>query len=455
MGSSESGFFPLLHKEPEDWMYFHFDPRMIGIEFRQVSPGLYEQVFTRHGSTDPFHWSFYTFPDRSEFSMNDVFSKHPTKPDLWRYEGRSDDVIVFSNGEKFNPNDIEAILRSYPAILGALVVGQGRFEAAVLLELREGIVGTEEARKEILDGLSPYVTKANENAPSYAKLDLAHVIFTKAGKPMLRTDKGTVKRRATNQAYEEEIEKLYVDIAGFGDASDAVQLDPRDQDALRVGIFDMLTKLGDFPKLSFEHDFFTAGMDSLQVMNLVRQLRSSFRDHDGGAVAHLISPRIIYSNPTISKLANAVQYLANHGDAALEGLESERISKMEEMFAKHSHDLPQPKQGTSQHQEQGLTIVLTGSTGSLGSYLLDCLLANTQVMKVICLNRGADGESKQKKGNRSRGLIAEWGEKVQFLITDLSKHDLGLSADDYDMLVKETSAIIRTQPSHSILKRSS
>ena len=58
----------------------------------------------------------------------------------------------------------------------------------MLLELREGIAGTEEARKEILDGLSPYVTRANENAPSYAKLDLAHVIFTMAGKPMLRTD---------------------------------------------------------------------------------------------------------------------------------------------------------------------------------------------------------------------------------------------------------------------------
>ncbi|CAD6591480.1 MAG: hypothetical protein ASARMPREDX12_005186 [Alectoria sarmentosa] len=445
MGTSEVGLFPNLHKPPEDWVYFHFDPRMKGVEFREVSPGLYEQVFTRHDSTDPLHWSFYTFPDQSEFSMNDVYSKHPSKQDLWLYEGRSDDVIVFSNGEKFNPNDMEATLRSCPGIFGALVVGQGRFEAAALLELKETVPETAEGRKKVLDDLSPYVTNANESAPGHAKLDLDHIIFTKAGKPMLRTDKSTVKRRATNQAYEEEIDQLYRDLTGLGDSSDAVQLNPRDQDALRIGMRNILTGMGGLQNITFEQDFFAAGMDSLQVMNLVRQLRSSFRDHDGGAVAHLMSPRTIYSSPTISKLANAVHNLADHGGAASESMDKERIGKMEAMLAKYSHGLPQAKKDTTHCQAQGLTVVLTGSTGSLGSYLLDCLLANTLVTKVICLNRGADTETKQKNGNRLRGLITEWGDRVQFLTTDLSKDNLGLGADNYKMLAKEASFIIHNQ----------
>ncbi|KAF6227540.1 hypothetical protein HO173_012179 [Letharia columbiana] len=442
--AGEAGFCPRLKKDPEDWIYFHFDPRMKGIEFREVGPGLYEQVFTRHDSTDPFHWSFYTFSDRSEFSMNDVYSKHPSKPDLRLYEGRSDDVIVFSNGEKFNPNDMEATLRSCSGIFGALVVGQGRFETAAILELR-GVPDTERAKKEVLDGLLPYVTKANEVAPAYAKLDLDHIFFAKAGKPLLRTDKGTVKRRATNQAYGEEIDQLYADVAGFGNSSDAVQLNPRDQGSLRIGICNMLTEMEGLQNITFEQNFFAAGMDSLQVMNLVRQLRSSFRDHDGGVVAHLISPRTIYSNSTVFELAAAVEYLADHGEAASEGLEKERIGKMEGMLAKYSGDLPQPKNDTTQRQEQGFAIVLTGSTGSLGSYLLDCLLADTQVAKVFCLNRGADGESKQRNGNKSRGLMTEWGERVHFLTTDLSKSKLGLDADDYNMLVKEASFIIHNQ----------
>ena len=435
MGSSECGFFPLLHKNPEDWIYYHFDPRMKGIEFREATPGLYEQIFTRHDSTDPFHWSFYTFSDRLEFSMNDLYSKHPSKPDLWLYEGRSDDVIVLSNGEKFNPNDMEATLRSYPGISGALIVGQGRFEAAALLELKGGVADMDDARKEFLDRLSPSVVKANEVAPAFAKLHLDHIFFTKVGKPMLRTDKGTVKRRATNQAYEEEIDQLYKSLAGFGESPDAIQLNPCDQDAIMIFIRSILSKIEGLQSITLEQDFFALGMDSLQVMNLVRQLRAAFRDHDGGVLAHLVSPRTIYSNPTIFKLATALQYLADHGEAASEGQEKERIGKMERMFAKYSR------------QENSYTIVLTGSTGSLGSYLLDCLLTNVQVAKIICLNRGADSESKQKDSNKSRGLVTDWGGKVQFLTTDLNKSNLGLGADDYNMLVKEASFILRMQQS--------
>ena len=445
MGSSEVGYFPLLRNSPEDWIYFHFDPRMKGIEFREISPGLYEQFFQRHSSTDPFHWTFFTFPDRSEFSMNDVFSKHPSKPNLWLYEGRSDDVIVFSNGEKVNPNDMEAILRTHPGISGALIVGQGRFEAAALLELKDGISDRKDAEKSFLDSLSPYVTKANKQAPAYAKLAMDHILFTKSEKPMLRTDKGTVKRRATNQAYEKEIDELYANVADMRDSLQAVQLNPGDQDALKVGIHRLLTEMEGFSSMTYDQDFFAAGMDSLQVMNLVRQLQSSFREYDGGGLARIISARTVYSNPNVFRLAIAVQGLANHGEATPEGLEQERVRKMEEMLDKYSEGLPEPRTYVTQRQGQGLTVVLTGSTGSLGSYLLDSLFTNTHVTKIICLNRGADGETKQKYSNRSRGLITEWGDKVRFLTTDLSKSDLGLYADDYQMLINEASAIIREQ----------
>ena len=447
MGSSEAGIFPMFHKSTEDWNYFHFDPRLKGFEFREITPGLYEQYFIRHESTDPFHWTFYTFSDRSEISMNDVFSKHPSKPNLWHYEGRADDVIVLSNGEKFNPNNMEATLRSSSKVTGALVIGQGRFEATVLLELKERVPDTEEGRKAILDELSPYITKANQSAPTFAKIGHGRDFITIAGKPMLRTDKGTVKRRATNQAYEKEIDEFYADIAGFEDSADAVQLDPRDQDVVRMAIRNALNEVEGLRDVKFDQDLFATGMDSLQVMNLVRQLRSSFRDHDGGVLTKLISPRTIYTNPTVLKLAASIQYLAEHGDTAAEGLEIERIGKMEGMLEKYSQGLPQPRNNTTTRQQQGLTIVLTGSTGSLGSYLLDCLLTNSQVKKVICLNRGTDSATKQKNSNRSRGLAAEWGERVQFLSTDLSKTELGLDTDEYNMLVEEASAIIRMPPS--------
>ena len=426
-------------------MYFHFNPDMKGVEFREAGEGLYEQFFLRHPSTDPYHATFYTFPDVSEYSMKDLFSKHPTRPNLWFYEGRADDVIVFSNGEKFNPSAMEATLRTHPEVNRAIVVGQARFEPAALIELK--VSPSEEDKKDVLNSFTPYLIKVNETAPAYAKLQRDHIAFTKPDKPMVMADKGTVKRAATTKAYEKEIEEIY---ANADDASlPTFKLDAHDPDALIKGLQDMLVETIGLESIAPDQDIFAIGADSLQVMNLVRQLRSSFTAQEGEGVIrpHLITPKIVYSNPTATKLANALQQLTGHGAEASEKLEEERIKKMEEMLAKYSKNLPKAFTNgvdSTEDNNKKLTVVLTGSTGSLGSYLLDALLVSDRVSKVICLNRGANSEDKQKKSNAARGLVTEWAnDRVQFLTTNLGKPRLGLDVHDHDLLVNEASFIIR------------
>ena len=422
-------------------MYFHYNPDLKGVEFREVSEGLYEQFMVRHPSTDPYHATWYTFPDQPEYSTKDLFSKHPTKPNLWFYEGRSDDVIVFSNGEKFNPSGMEATLRTHPDVSRVIVVGQARFEPAALIELQAS--PSEEGKKHLLESFTPYLIKVNETAPAYAKLQRDHLAFTTPEKPMILADKGTVKRTPTAKAYDEEIEQLY---ANANDSSlPTVKLDAENLDTLEKGLQELLVGTLGLESIAPEQDIFAVGADSLQVMNLVRQLRSSFEAQHGHHIVppHLISPKIVYANPTAAKLANALHQMSGHTAEASGKLEEQRIKKMEETFNKYSQDLPKvPK--TSVKDDGKLTVVLTGSTGSLGSYLLDVLLSSDRVLKIICLNRGVHSEDKQKKSMASRGLVAEWtNDKVRFLTTDLSKPRLGLNSDDYDLLVKETSYIIR------------
>lgn len=429
-------------------MYFHFNPDMKGIEFREISDGLYEQFFLRDPSTDPYHSAWYTFPDQSEYSMKDLYSKHPTKPDLWFYEGRADDVIVFSNGEKFNPSAMEATLRTHPDVNRVIVVGQARFEPAALIELKGS--PSEEAKKDLIDSLTPYLIKVNETAPAYAKLQRDHIIFIKPDKPMAMADKGTVKRTPTTKSYSEEIDQLYADA---DDASlPTIKLDAHDRDALTKGLQELLVGTIGLESIAPEQDIFAVGADSLQVMNLVRQLRSSFTAHDADAVIppHLIAPKMVYANPTAAKLANALYQLTGHNAEASEKLEEERIKRMEEMLAKYSKDLPTATANgvDLRGDDNKLTVVLSGSTGSLGSYLLDALLSSEGVSKIICLNRSVQSEEKQKKSNASRDLISDWAsDKVQFLTTSLGKPRLGLDAQDYDLLVKETSFIIRKSES--------
>ena len=443
IGSSEAAFLPLYDKEPEDWIYFHFHPEMKGIEFREIDTGLYEQVFVRHPSTDPYHSVWYTFPDDDEYAPRDLFSKHPSKPNLWLYEGRADNLIIFSNGEKFNPGGMETILHSYPDVANVLVTGQARFQTSALIEPRGKRSLSDKEKKEMIESLKPYIDQANDAAPGFAKLQPEYIAFTNPEKPMFQTDKGTVKRSATTKAYEHEIDQIYADAEVFATSLSTVKLDARDLPALERAILESLIAVTGLKDLKPDQDVFSAGMDSLKTMNLVRQLKSSFSSEQGGIDVHLITPRIIYANPTATKLASALHQLSGQGEEVYENLEKERLKKMDEMLAKYSKDLPAASNKYRAVKDESITVVLTGSTGSLGSYLLDALLASEQVAKIICLNRGVHGEDKQKSVNASRGLITEWGSRAQFLRTDLGEPKLGLSAQDYDLLIKESSFIIR------------
>jgi thioester reductase-like protein len=92
-----------------------------------------------------------------------------------------------------------------------------------------------------------------------------------------------------------------------------------------------------------------------------------------------------------------------------------------------------------------MSIVLTGSTGHLGTYILDALLADPQVESVHCLNRADDAQMRQEAQLRDRGLesLGRSGTTtVVFYTTDLTKPRLGLSEDDYDALAAGTTHYI-------------
>lgn len=77
---------------------------------------------------------FHNFPELSEWRTKDLFEENPTKPNLWRYVGRLDDLLVFSNGEKMNPVAFEKTIEGHPWVQGALVVGSGQFQAGLIIE---------------------------------------------------------------------------------------------------------------------------------------------------------------------------------------------------------------------------------------------------------------------------------------------------------------------------------
>lgn len=111
----------------------------------------------------------------------------------------------------------------------------------------------------------------------------------------------------------------------------------------------------------------------------------------------------------------------------------QRIHKMLEIvqkytsFATHAPSLPVPKLDT---------IVLTGSTGSLGIEILALLAKSPEIVKVYALNRKSSVSVRQRHENaiRDRGLDLSVldSEKIQLVEIDLDKDHFGLASSLYD-----------------------
>ncbi|MCJ1242991.1 hypothetical protein MMC30_000187 [Trapelia coarctata] len=445
LGSTETLQPPQFIHAPENWAYFHANPHLRGIQFRERPDGLHELFLVRDPETDKLHSAWYTFPTAKEYSMKDCYAKHPTEPNLWVFKGRGDNIVVLSNGEKFNPVSMEDTIREDPDVREVIVFGQSRFETAALIEQHEGRHSSGSPSKKGLTRLLTYIEKANAEAPGYARLQEDRILFTKPGKPMLRTEKGTVKQAATLKAYEKEIEELYT-TGSSQDTESLPKLNARDEPSLRSRLLDLFRIITKLRSLTEDEDFFAAGIDSLQVMKTVRQLKASLGSTNGIEVSPKhITPSVIYSNPTIRKLSRAVWNLGSQSTNGTQCSSIDHLQATQEMYDRYAHMLPPKAPAQDQVADKEFTVVLTGSTGSLGSYLLDSVVRNLSIARVYCLNRALDGEAKQTSVSAARGLPTTWGSKVTFLHTDLSKENLGLSAAAYEKLTSRASFIIHNQ----------
>lgn len=103
IGTTETGLFPTIYPADQwpmaEWKHFQFNPDY-RFEFQNVSEGEYEAVIARHPDGDKEQPVFKVFPDLKEYRTGDLYVPHPSKPDLWHYRGRGDDIIVFLTGEK-------------------------------------------------------------------------------------------------------------------------------------------------------------------------------------------------------------------------------------------------------------------------------------------------------------------------------------------------------------------
>lgn len=211
-GSTEMGLWPSLRREgswrSDQWKFMMFHPAM-NMTFHSRADGLFEGCIRRNVGNEIEQPIFKIFPLLQEYNTGDLFSPHPSDPQLWRYRGRADDMQVFLSGEKYHPTAVEQRIASHPNVQEVLLVGTRRPQAALLLEMGPNTPTTSSEQVELIEKLWPTIEEANQMCPAYAKITKQHVLFVDLQKPMARSGKGTVQRSATVQLYEKELDQLF------------------------------------------------------------------------------------------------------------------------------------------------------------------------------------------------------------------------------------------------------
>ncbi|KAL8722181.1 MAG: hypothetical protein Q9225_001277 [Loekoesia sp. 1 TL-2023] len=469
LGATETACLQRLAPAVDDWAYFYWHPTHSGIEMREAIDGLYELFLVKSPELKFYQGIFNTFPDIQEWSMNDLYARHPdpAKRFLYTYRGRKDDVIVLSNGEKITPALIEATLMSDSLVKGAMVVGRGKFQPLVIVDLVGEPPKGPMQRHETVEKLLPVIAEANIHAPAHGKLDQYHILFTKPDKPIAYLGQGKIQRSRTYAMYEKDIEEVYraADDANehFG-FSNLPRVDFSNGSSVAQWLKQLVAEITGVRELDMHQDLFSAGVDSLQIMKMSRELRfEAKRAGLGQPTAAKFLPSAIYKHPTLSELGayllkqadtqkstnrtfNGLMKQQNHSLANEHDLSQEKGSVMAEMEAllrRYTNGLSRSNQSLLPPSTENMTVILTGSTGSLGSYLLEALQNNKNVLRIICLNRRSDAAERHRQTGPKRGLSPLDPNRVEFLKADLSKPQLGLGPSLYQRLRLTVTHIIR------------
>lgn len=313
-------------------------------------------------SVTPFGWNEpFVLQDRFK---EDIHSQTPA----FRAVGRQDDLLVLVNGLKVQPKILESTVSNSNLVRAALVFGEGEFEIGLVLEPaqpQEDVQGFKLA-------VWPLVQEACRQMDSHAQISSRDsLVILGPGQSLPRSDKGSILRKEAYRRYEEEIRQVYSSkTAEDGSTAATRPKTDRLEDALCMLIKDELQVA---QSLGLDDDFFAWGVNSLQVVRIKREIISIVKDSQEELLPKSqVTADLVYRHPTINKLCAALR----KDNSPTRNDEDALIDEYVKRFSL-----------TQKNNRQ--TVLLTGSSGSLGAYLLSCLVSLPQVAEVICFGRNS------------------------------------------------------------------
>ena len=312
-----------------------------------VDDDIYELTVPNPSRLSWIHTCYHTFPEVDVWRTNDHYKRHPTNSNLFTFRGRGDDVNVFSNGEKFQPVTTESIIQGHPSIEGALVVGTGRFQPALIVDPKVYPADAEAFIEEIW----PIVQKANQEAASHGKIFRGKIMLATPEKPFVRAGKGSIIRPKSTALYADEIEALFNDSIGDKELGVLSPQQLQDTTALKASLGAYVSSiLPGLPKSANgdKEDFFAHGLGSVQTIELASVLRALLHPHLNPTDLSTIAAKVIYANSTINSLTEYISGLLGITTGTKGDLAAKRVGRMKAMLDKYTEGLSESRNGVMQ-----------------------------------------------------------------------------------------------------------
>lgn len=455
-GSAECGFLLSSHRDyvqDHGWSYLRADPAL--------QPGYYDfeaqprsegdaglQLFELVVKPEWPHRGKTNRPDGS-FATSDLFERHPSVPNAWRYHSRADAQITLLNGKKFDPAPVEGELLSSAAgrrSLGeAMIFGTGREAPGLLLVPRWS--GSFVSNEDVIGDVWPTIEKMNGETQNHARIGRGAIVVvrntTGTAAALPKSSKGTILRGQTERLFASEIEAVYSGDSVAGLAQTNVP-DSQVLDQLTTLFEDVLGR-----PVSPTRDLFAQGVDSIACSQLRKSISKTFF-----AESDVTIPlNIIYDQGTINQLSSYVIRCRNSEAAVVSaGANDDDASEQQLMLdlaEKYRHAIHSPTGSFDLSKER--IVVLTGATGFLGTHILNRLLQDPVVSKIFCLVRATDptdAAQRVSEALKSRGLSSSalpegrQDPRLICLPCSLAAPKLGLSEADWDQLASQATIFI-------------
>ncbi|KAG1469343.1 hypothetical protein G6F56_003309 [Rhizopus delemar] len=422
------------------------------------------------------------------FSSNDLFEEDPDALGYYNYLGRRDDILVMKNGEKTNPIPMENTIRQSPMVKQVAILGEGQQCTAALIQINTEY-SMDYSPEEIILNIHQAVEQANIECPSHSIILPQMVKIIPFNKFLPVNDKGSLKRKMTEKAYEDTLKKMYKD---FMEGPSSAVSSNRDggiisssswsSQQIQSFLIENVAKILRLPESDL-HDtslsVFDLGLNSLTSI----QLRNIIAAHFGS-----LPQSFVFQHPSVLSMKEALMSnrfddvsklnekrykqtqelaksyieraekdfsVATNEYAAGKKKGSISLNYVKSAFSKRS--VPGPKttklgrlrslltKRKNAYEKKDNVVMLSGATGSLGAFILRDLLKDPTVKKVYCLVRGSEsdlfGRLETSFAFRNLDLSLLNSERVEALPMKLAEPYLGLTKERYDQLKDEVTIV--------------